>query len=479
MTVVADDVRLTRPEIKTALVSAGGGLLAVLDTTIVVVALPQFMSAFDAPLTAVQWIGTSYLIGTVATMPLAAAAANRFGARRSLITALGAFTATSVAAGLAPDLGWLIAIRAAQGMAGGLVVPLGVMLAFAATAPHRRARITSVTGLPLLIGPILGPVLGGLLVDQFSWRALFFVTVPPALLALVGAVRWIPGDRRPSAPLRVDLVGAALLVPGVVAVALGLTAESSPGWSRAASSVGGLVLIAVFARRAWSRSDAIVRLSLLLDRVFGAGAAVLALYAAPYFGSMLLLPAYIQVVRSDSALVTALLTMPSAVAMGATVQVSARVVERYGTRVVVGTGLSVSILATGLLAALLEVDTPYAVIAVCTALLGAGTGAVMLPTIAGSNRDLHGADLTSGATLLQVIPTLANVVGTAAVSALFAGFIAALTGGALDDRRHGDPSWLAGIVDAHRLTLVVTLGLMAAALYVRLRTAPTSTVGRA
>ncbi|WP_410657680.1 DHA2 family efflux MFS transporter permease subunit [Amycolatopsis sp. lyj-112] len=474
--------RLSGQELRVATVVALGGLLAVLDTTIVVVAVPQFMTTFDAPLTTIQWITTAYALGMVAAMPLAAMFAQRWGARRVYLAALLVFTAASAAAGAAGDLGWLIAARAVQGLAGGLINPLGMTLGFGAVSPERRARMTVITGLPLLVGPILGPLLGGVLLDSLSWRALFFITVPPALLAMAGVLRWIPAAAPTAERSPMDITGALLLVPGVVAVAYGLSEETTAMPVRAVIVLAGLASVAAFVRRSWRHHAPLLNVRLLRDRTFGRNTAILALYSAPYFGSMLLMPTYIQVIRGDSALISALMMVPGAIGMGASIQIAARVLERFGSRAVVGTGLGLAITSVGLTALVLGPDTPYALLAILAALQGAGTGAITMPTIASAGRDLDGPDLASGSAILPLTSTVANAVGTAAVSALFTGLIALATGGrslaALDDPA-ADAALLAEIVSAYRVTLAGTLVVMVVALVVRLRTPPAQAARKA
>ncbi|MFI7119095.1 DHA2 family efflux MFS transporter permease subunit [Amycolatopsis sp. NPDC049868] len=467
--------RLTGRELRIAAVIALGGLMAVLDTTIVAVALPRFMTTFSASLTTIQWIATAYALGMVAAMPLAATFARRWGARRVYLAALLVFAVASVAAGAAGDLGWLIAARAVQGLAGGLINPLGMTIGFGAVAPERRSRMTTITGLPLLIGPILGPMLGGILLDGLSWRALFFITVPPALLAVVGVLRWVPADTPSANRVPIDFAGGLLLVPGVVAVAYGFSEETAGLEIRAVIVAIGLALMAVFIRRSWWHRAPLLNVRLLRDRTFGRNTAVLVLYAAPYFGSMLLMPAYIQVMRGDSPMISAVMMVPGTIGMGITIQFAARVLERFGPRIVVGTGLSLAIASTALTVLVLAPDTPYLVLGILGVFQGAGTGAIMMPTIVSAGRDLRGPDLASGSAILPLASTIASAVGTAVVSAVFSGLIAAASAGrglaALSDPAAG--SALTGeIVDAYRLTLVGVLAVMVLALVVRLRTRP-------
>ncbi len=197
------------------------------------------------------------------------------------------------------------------------------------------------------------------------------------------------------------------------------------------------------------------------------------LYAAPYFGSMLLMPTYVQVLRADSALRTAALMIPGALALGVSVQVAARVLERLGPRRVVGAGLVLALLHGLALVAVLRPDTSYAVLGGLGVLQGLASGAVMMPTMASATRDLQGGDLASGAAILPLASTIANGIGTAVVSALFAAAIAwLLPAGSLASLAGLDgaarTAAVADLVDALRLTQAATLVVVLLALVIRL-----------
>jgi MFS family permease len=147
-----------------------GGLMAVLDATIVVAAIPRLVVEFGTSVTTVQWVTTGYALALVAVMPTAAWAVSRLGGRTTYLLALSVFTAGSLLTGVAWSAGSFIAFRVVQGLGGGLLNPVGMSIAVGAVPPERRGWMMSVQGLPVLVGPLLGPVLGGLLVDQASWR---------------------------------------------------------------------------------------------------------------------------------------------------------------------------------------------------------------------------------------------------------------------------------------------------------------------
>ncbi len=171
-----------------------GSIMSVLSTTIVNVALETLSVKLDSPLDDVQWVVTSYMLALAAVIPVSGWAANRFGARRLYVLSLILFTAGSALCGFAWNLETLIGARVLQGLAGGLLVPIGQMVLVRAAGPGNMARVMSAIGVPIILAPVFGPTLGGLLVEHISWQAIFFVNVPVGIVAAVAALRLLPRD---------------------------------------------------------------------------------------------------------------------------------------------------------------------------------------------------------------------------------------------------------------------------------------------
>ncbi len=439
---------------KLGLTLALGGLVIVLDTTITVVAVPVLAEEFDASLAVLQWTTTAYLLALVTTLPLAAWLASRFGAGRTYVAAMLVFAVGSLAAGCAWDPLSLITARVLQGLGGGVVNPLGMAIAMTGLPANQRGRMAGFLGLPVLVGPLVGPLVAGALIDTVSWRAIFLITVPPALAAARLVSRWAPADR-PTERLRLDVGGSALLVPGAVAVVYAVSDAGASDPVRLVLVVGGAVLMGAFVLRSLGHATPLLRVRLLADPVFASGLVVLVLFGAAYFGSMLLMPTYVQVTRGDSALMAGALGVPGGLAAGLGIQVATRLLDRSPARRIVTTGLLLSALAFAGLVAVLRTDTSYAVLAALGALLGFGSGAVILPTMTAATRHFDGADLASAASIMGLLQQLASAFGIAGITALFAG-LAPLDAPATD------------LVSAQRLAQLVPLALVVIALAVAL-----------
>jgi EmrB/QacA subfamily drug resistance transporter len=203
------------------LVLALGGLLATIDMTVALVAVPAIVADLQSTLPAVQWVTTGYLLGVVAVIPAAGWAANRFGPRRVYVSGLAVFTVASVLAGLAWDATSLTAFRVLQGLGGGLLNPVGQAIGLRSVPHDQRGRLMSLLGLPVLIGPVLGPPLAGWLVDSAGWRWVFLINVPVGVAAIALCLRVVPRhEPDPSTP-GIDWTGLTQLSIGTVLTVLG------------------------------------------------------------------------------------------------------------------------------------------------------------------------------------------------------------------------------------------------------------------
>ena len=466
-------LRMTGAERRLGLYVALGGLMTVLDMTVTVVALPGLIRDFGTDLTTVQWVTTAYLLGLAAVMPVGVWATRRFGARAVYLGAVAVFTTGSLLAGLAWDVGSLIAFRAIQGFGGGLLNPVGMTLALGAVDARRRGAVMSVLGLPVLVGPLAGPLLGGLIVDHASWRWIFWINVPVGLVSVLAGRRILPrGPVRsePRAPL--DVVGLLLLVPGVTALLYGFSAAGRDGEIASPAVwlplLAGTAAVIAFVRHARRSPAPLLRLSILRRPSLGAGVLTLAPFAAAYFGAALVGPAFVQIVRGDSATLTGLLSLPQAVATGVALQVASRLVDRVPARLVIGVGIAVATVGTLTRVLVLTPHTSYLHFALFGAVAGLGVGATLSPVMTAATRPLEGADLTAGSTVLNLAQQLATAAGaalTATSMALLAnrfvpelhgtGFAGA-TGLAAGARRDVAD----GLAHAAQVTLALTVVLM-------------------
>src|SRR5438105_15815455 len=198
-----------------------GAIMSILDTTIVNVALSRLSSELHSSIANIQWVVTGYLLSLAAVIPISGWAGRRFGAKQVYLTSLVLFTAGSLLCGAASDATQLIVFRVVQGVGGGLILPVGQLMMASAAGPGRMGRVMSVVAVPAMLAPILGPALGGLILDNASWRWIFFVNAPIGAVAFAAALRGLPRSE-PGEVGRLDMLGLLLLVTGMPAITYGL-----------------------------------------------------------------------------------------------------------------------------------------------------------------------------------------------------------------------------------------------------------------
>jgi EmrB/QacA subfamily drug resistance transporter len=224
----AADAGLDRELLLVAAVVVVGAIMTILDTTVVNVAIRTLAEKFDSPLSTIQWVATGYTLALATVIPLTGWAAERFGTKRLYMTSIALFLVGSMASGLAWSAESLIVFRVLQGLGGGMIMPAGMTILTRAAGPQRVGRVMAIMGVPMMLGPICGPILGGWLVDDFSWRWIFFINVPVGIVALLLSNNVLPRDVSQKGH-RLDWTGLALLSPGLALLIYGLANSSSAG----------------------------------------------------------------------------------------------------------------------------------------------------------------------------------------------------------------------------------------------------------
>jgi EmrB/QacA subfamily drug resistance transporter len=325
------------------------------DMQIVNVALPTLSRDFDASLADVQWTVISYLLTLAVVIPASGWIGDRLGTKRTFLFALGLFTVASALCGAAQSLPELIAARALQGVGGGLLTPTGTSMLYRAYGPEHRARISRTLILPILIGPGMAPIIGGVLTQALSWRWVFFINLPVGVVMLAFAYLFVP-EHRPSPGGRLDLRGLLLSGVGLSALLYAISEGSVIGWASPpilGAGFAGLVLLWAFTWDALRRPDPILRLRLLRDPLLRSTNIVFALTTGVFLGSLYLTPIFLQQVMGQTPIQSGTTTFLEAVGVAVGSQTIGRLYPRFGPRVMCGVG---GILLTAYLALFLLVD---------------------------------------------------------------------------------------------------------------------------
>jgi EmrB/QacA subfamily drug resistance transporter len=329
-----------------------GSSMAFIDGSVVNVALPAIQADLGTSVSGAQWVVNSYMLMLSALILVGGAAGDRFGRRRVFALGVTGFTAASVACGLAPGGGALIAARAAQGISGALMVPSSLAIISAAFPEGERGPAIGTWAGFSALTMALGPVLGGWLIDAWSWRLIFFVNLPVGAATLWLVLRRVPESRAESdAPI--DWRGAVLGVAGLGALAHGLTATATLDWTQPAvigSLGGGGLLLAAFVRHESRAASPMVPLQLFRSRSFsGANAMTFLLYFA-LGGALFFLPFNLIQIQGYSPTHAGAAFLPFTLVLGVLSRWSGGLVEHYGARAPLTTGPVIAAVGLALLA---------------------------------------------------------------------------------------------------------------------------------
>ncbi|WP_433136806.1 DHA2 family efflux MFS transporter permease subunit [Actinomadura nitritigenes] len=399
-----------------------GGLLGILNSSMAAVATDTLAAELDASLSTVGWASTGFLLAVTATIPFTTWAVDRFGGRRLWLAGLAVFAVGALAAGLAPDVGSLIAFRTMQGVGAGLLDPLVLILLARAAGPARAGRVMGLMGVVLSLGPVLGPIAGGAVLDGLSWRWMFLLSVPVGLAALVLAVRVLPADPAADGPRpRLDVLGLTLLTPGFAAVVLALSqaAEQSAftAWQALLPLAVGAVLLACYtahARRAGTVPP-LIDLRLFAGRGFTASVAIMGLGGLANFAALFVLPLYYQQAHGHGVLAAALLMAPVGLGGAISMPLAGRLSDRLGPRGL-ATGGAALALAGALAFTRVGAGTAETWPALIALALGLGMGLFSAPTMGSLYRSLPGPMVAQGSSVLYMLNQLGAALGVAVVT---------------------------------------------------------------
>jgi EmrB/QacA subfamily drug resistance transporter len=419
--------------VKLALVIVVGVMAAILDLTIVNVAIDTLQRRLHTSVSTIQWVSTGYLLAVAMTIPVSGWAFQRFGARRSWMASLAIFVAGSALCGVAWSTGSLIAFRVFQGIGGGMLLPLAQTILASAAGRERLARIVPFIAIPSQAGPVLGPVIGGLILSNVSWRWIFYVNVPIVLVALVLAWRTVP-ETEIKADRRIDIRGLTLLSP---ALALLVYAFSEAGVTGGfghtkvfAPLAAGLAILAGYCVHALrSRVEPILNLRFLRFRGYATSSAMMFLSGVTLFGGLFLLPLYYQQARGASALQAGLLLAPQGLGVAIGALGAGRLVDKMGVsvRLVAVTGM-VLLTAATVPYVLATAHTSEALLSMVLVVRGAGLGLALVPITTAAYIGLPHSAIPSATTGVRIFQQIGGALGTAILAVILQHAVGAAPG---------------------------------------------------
>ncbi|WP_431677070.1 DHA2 family efflux MFS transporter permease subunit [Kitasatospora sp. KL5] len=391
--------------------------ICIVDGAITTVALPSIARQFHLTPAALTGVVVVYPVCLGMMIPASAWLVERHGGRRTLLLSLGAFTAASGLCGAAPNLTALVAARALQGLAAGLLMPTSQALLFRTFGQAEQVRLARLLIIPQQIAPALAPLLGGLLVTGLSWRWVFYVNVPFGTLAVLFGLAFL-AEHRDHAAGRLDLPGLLLCAAGTATLMYGVCTGPELGWSQPpvlGALAAGSVLLAVAVTVELRVAEPILRLRLFRDRLFRDTNLISLVGYVPIMGAMFLGPIYIQEARGGSALDSGSTTFTEAFGVLLTMQLVGAVYSRVGPRVIIGTGM-LGVAGVLLLFAAADGGTSLWAFRGYMFLLGLAMGGVFVPTTIASFSTVAPADVAHAATLNTVVRQTGNALAPAVVT---------------------------------------------------------------
>jgi EmrB/QacA subfamily drug resistance transporter len=392
--------------------------MAIMDATIVNVALPTIGRDFAVSATAVDSISIAFLVSLAVFIPASGWLGDRFGGKRVMLAAVAVFTAASALCGVASSLDELIAFRILQGAGGGMLTPVGMAMLYRAFPPDERIRAAGILTVPTTLAPALGPVVGGLLVTDLSWRWVFYVNVPIGAAAFAFGAIFLapPGQERPG---RFDLAGFLLSGLGLGLLMYGVSEGPGLGWDQAqvlATIVAGAALLAAMVVTELRSAAPLVDLRLLGNRLFRSGNGVMVLASIAFLGTLYAISLYYQDGRGLSALGAGLSTFPEALGVMAGAQLASRVLyPRLGPRRHITIGLAGTAASIGLLALLgPQSSLWWARLLLLT--LGLAMAQVFVPVQAAAFATITPAATGRASTMFNAIRQLGGAVGVAVLT---------------------------------------------------------------
>jgi EmrB/QacA subfamily drug resistance transporter len=420
--------------VRLIIILLGGAIPALLDTSIVNVAIHTIGVDLHTSVSSIQWVITGYLLSFGMVIPLSGWGLARFGGRACWMFSLTLFLAGSIACGASWNIASLIAFRVLQGIGGGLLFPLLTTLIARAAGGRNLGRIMATVSLPVAVVPILGPVVSGVIITNVSWRWIFYVNVPICLAGLVMAWRGLAGvapapGRQPAAAAeavrpRLDVTGLLLLCPALAGLLYGLAqlaSQHSSGHPQVwVPMAAGAALLAGFIVHARHRgSDALVDLRLFRTRSFSGAAWLLFLAGLSIYGAMLLLPLYFQQAQGYSALAAGLMMIPQGVGSIAPRTLVGKLTDKLGPRPVVLAGVALA--AVGTVPFALAGPHPSLVLLVAALVVrGAGLGAATIAVMAGAFQGLGQAEIPHASSATRIMQQVGGAFGAAVLAVILA-----------------------------------------------------------
>lgn len=403
----------------TTLIIVLGTFMAILDTSILNVALPKLMVLFSVDTKQIEWVLTAYMLISGAIIPITSYFGERFGYKTVYVWSLVSFTLGSLLCGLAWNNTSLVAFRVIQGLGGGLIMPVGMALMFRFVPKEQMGAAMGVFGLSIAVAPSIGPTLGGLIMEEYSWRWLFMINVPIGIISVFLSQLVLPETPRRKMG-HFDIWGLLLGSGSAFLFLLGLAEGQSWGWTSYSIVMlffTATIMLALLIVIELNHPEPMLDMRLFRNKEFSFGILLSCGMFISMIVAVVVLPIYLQSLRGYSAIQTGLVLMPQALAMGFAMAISGRLFDKIGARPLILTGIPLILFSTYQLHTL-AIDTPDSVISTYMILRGLGMGLTFMSVNTASVSTITPMKMGAASAMSTLIRNVAGSIGIALTTVL-------------------------------------------------------------
>ncbi|RKQ33920.1 DHA2 family efflux MFS transporter permease subunit [Oceanobacillus halophilus] len=391
-----------------------GAFVAILNETLLNVALPSIMTEFEVDATAVQWLTTGYMLINGILIPASAFFIQRFTNRGLFLTAMTLFTIGTILAAVSPTFGVLLVGRMIQASGSAVMMPLLMNVMLIAFPVEKRGTAMGTFGLVMIVAPAIGPTLSGWVVEHYSWRTLFEIVVPIAILSLVIGIFKLK-NLTPQRDIKLDVFSIILSSFGFGGLLYGFSTASDHGWSSPfvyGTIIIGVVSLVTLILRQMQMEEPMLEFRIFKFPMFALSSAISIVLAMAMFSGMILIPIYVQTVRGFTPMEAGLLMLPGALVMGFMSPITGRLFDKYGAKTLGIIGLSITIITTFYFSKL-DMNISYTSLMILFAIRSLGMSMVMMPIMTNGLNQLPAKDYPHGTAMNNTLQQVSGAIGSA------------------------------------------------------------------
>lgn len=391
-----------------------GAFVAILNETLLNVALPAIMEEFDVNATAVQWLSTGYMLINGILIPASAYFIQRFSDKKLFITAMLLFTLGTLLASLAPAFSVLLGARMVQAAGSAIMMPLLMNVMLTAFPVEKRGAAMGMFGLVMITAPAIGPTLSGWLIEHYSWRMLFDIVLPIAVITLIFAFIKLK-DVTAQRKIKLDFVSLVLSSIGFGGLLYGFSSAGEKGWDSPyvyGTIIIGAIALITFVLRQFRTDEPMLEFRVYKYPMFALSSIISIVISVAMFSSMILLPIYVQTLRGITPLDSGLLMLPGAIVMGIMSPITGKLFDKYGARVLAVIGLSITVV-TSYFFSKIDMDTAYSTLVLLYTFRMFGMSMVMMPVMTNGLNQLPAINNPHGTAINNTLQQVSGAIGSA------------------------------------------------------------------